>query len=173
VNTDGSGYALLHQFSYSDGAYPYDTLVLSGDTLYGTTYSGGAQSDGTVFQMNLDGTHFYTLHSFSGDDGNTPYASLTLSGSTLYGVTLTGGPLGGGGVFSINVTPPTLQIVRSSPGVIVSWPSPSVGYVLEQNGTLFAPNWVDYGGALTTNGTTISATITPATGNQFFRLEQQ
>jgi uncharacterized repeat protein (TIGR03803 family) len=86
VNTDGTGFTTLHSFSgNNDGASPYAGLVLSGNTLYGTTYYGGSSSNGTVFAVNTDGTGFRNLHSFSGSDGANPYAGLILSGNTLYG----------------------------------------------------------------------------------------
>jgi uncharacterized repeat protein (TIGR03803 family) len=85
-------------------------LILSGNTLYGTTEVGGAYDDdgwhcwgGTVFAVNTDGTGFTNLHSFScGDDGALPEAGLILSGSTLYGTALGGGTYGRGTVFAVN-----------------------------------------------------------------------
>ena len=38
VNTDGKGFTNLHSFAYNDGARPRAGLILSGNTLYGTTY---------------------------------------------------------------------------------------------------------------------------------------
>ena len=52
-------------FTSSDGADPYAGLILSGNTLYGTT-SGGSWGDGTVFAINTDGIGFTNLHSFTG-----------------------------------------------------------------------------------------------------------
>jgi hypothetical protein len=42
--------------------------------------------------------------------------------------------------------------------------------VLQQNSDLTTMNWPDFSGTVNTNGTTLSATISPTTGNQFFRL---
>src|ERR1043166_2024272 len=42
----------LHSFNLIDGVYPYDGLILSGSTLYGTTNEGGTSENalcGTVF----------------------------------------------------------------------------------------------------------------------------
>jgi uncharacterized repeat protein (TIGR03803 family) len=49
----------------NDGAHPCAGLVLSGDTLYGTTAGGadGFWGCGTVFKVNIDGTGFTVLHS--------------------------------------------------------------------------------------------------------------
>ena len=77
----------------SDGDYPYAGLILSGNTLYGTTAYGGSSGNGTVFAVNTDGTGFTNLHSFTArsvliytnSDGADPHAGLILSGNTLYG----------------------------------------------------------------------------------------
>ena len=47
-------------------------LVLSGGTLYGTTYLGGSSDKGTVFKVNTDGTGYTVLKSFTGSDGASP-----------------------------------------------------------------------------------------------------
>jgi uncharacterized repeat protein (TIGR03803 family) len=110
VNTDGTGFAKLHDFSgFSDrfltnfdGASPQAGLIVSGNTLYGTTRIGGNSGDGTVFRMNTDGTGFTNLHSFTGisangilyapsSDGDNPYGGLVLVTNTLYGTTFAGG----------------------------------------------------------------------------------
>ncbi len=73
-------------FTNGDGANPAGRLILSGNTLYGTTYGGGSSGNGTVFAVNIDGTGFTTLHTFTfGSDGGQPIAGLILSGNTLYG----------------------------------------------------------------------------------------
>jgi uncharacterized repeat protein (TIGR03803 family) len=110
INTDGTGFTLLHEFSGSDGAYPGSGgLTLEGSTLYGTTAEGGSNDRGTVFQINTDGTGFTLLHEFSGSDGAWPHGSLTLDGATLYGMTLYGGSFGSGTVFSIAVPEPRIS----------------------------------------------------------------
>ena len=53
-------------YTNSDGAYPDGTLVLSGNTLYGTAYGGGSAGNGTVFAVNTNGTGFTNLHSLAG-----------------------------------------------------------------------------------------------------------
>src|ERR1700685_1606800 len=74
----------VHIFTNSDGAEPYAGLRASGNTLFGTTYHGGASGDGTVFAVNTDGTGFNVLHNFSGKDGSNVLADLRLAGNTLY-----------------------------------------------------------------------------------------
>ena len=74
------------------------------------------------------------------------------------------------GAFEL-IPPPLLSAVCSGNSVIISWPSNVGNYYLEQKSDLAIPGgWVrsDYSIA-TTNGTN-SVSITPAIGNQFFRL---
>jgi len=97
INTDGSGYTLLHTFfqDAEDGWHPQSGLVVSGSTLYGTTQQGGGENVyGTLFKINTDGSDFTILHRFAGGttglaEGTWPNA-LALSGSTLYGTTSVG-----------------------------------------------------------------------------------
>jgi uncharacterized repeat protein (TIGR03803 family) len=126
VNTDGTGFTNLYRFTAlsgtegiagygtnSDGAAPSAGMILSGDTLYGTTEVGGPYGSGTLFAINTNGTGFTNLHSFmatlgseggygTNSDGASPYAGLILSGNTLYGTALVGGPSGSGTVFALN-----------------------------------------------------------------------
>jgi uncharacterized repeat protein (TIGR03803 family) len=112
LNTDGTGFAVLHSFpayspapdyTNSDGGGLFSGLVLSGDTLYGATYSGGSSGNGTVFALNTNGTGFTNLHSFAANsDGAKPLGTLLLSGNTLYGTASAGGSSGQGTVFAVN-----------------------------------------------------------------------
>jgi hypothetical protein len=68
---------------------------------------------------------------------------------------------------------PQLSIRRAgSNSAVVSWPSPSAGFVLQQNMNPGTTNWTDYTGATNDDGTSKSVTISPAAGNMFFRLKQ-
>jgi hypothetical protein len=66
----------------------------------------------------------------------------------------------------------TITFNAQLPTVTVSWPSSATNYVLQQNSDLNTANWVNTGLLITTNGTTESVTISPSTGNLFFRLKQ-
>ncbi len=114
INAGGTGSTILHSFSgayypgynNSDGAFPQAGVILSGNTLYGTTWAGGTSGLGTVFSVNTDGTGFTNLHSFTGSDGAAPQAGLVVSGNTLYGMThgvaFNGSQYGGDTVFAVN-----------------------------------------------------------------------
>src|SRR5439155_4417941 len=66
VNTEGTGFRILHSFSAafsaaggwplyinSDGAKPWGGLTLSGNSIYGTTLYGGSSGLGTVFRLSI------------------------------------------------------------------------------------------------------------------------
>jgi uncharacterized repeat protein (TIGR03803 family) len=114
LNTDGSGFSVLHTFSRvdtnthtnSDGAFPRAALVLSGEALYGTASAGGAGQYGTVFKVGTNGSGFTVLHDFPGEFyfaiGFGPWAGLTLRGNTLYGTAENDANSGCGTVFKVN-----------------------------------------------------------------------
>jgi uncharacterized repeat protein (TIGR03803 family) len=115
VNTDGTGYQLLHSFAggSGDGSYPYGSLTVVGGSLFGMTYQGGPANMGVIFRMNNDGSGYTVLHAFNGTDGENPFGSLTLYGSTLYGMTWGGGSAGGGVLFSIDVSGTGFQVLHN------------------------------------------------------------
>ncbi|HUO29480.1 MAG TPA: choice-of-anchor tandem repeat GloVer-containing protein [Bryobacteraceae bacterium] len=91
---------VLYSFaSGNDGAYPAAGVALSSSTgvLYGTTYQGGNEGCGTVFQVAPGKNNTWTekvLYAFQGAaDGCYPDADLAFSSSTsiLYGTTSQGG----------------------------------------------------------------------------------
>jgi uncharacterized repeat protein (TIGR03803 family) len=109
VNTDGTGFTNLHNFSgNSDGTSTIARLVLSGNTLYGASQSGGSNGYGNIFSLNTDGSAYTNLHAFAPFSGTTnteggqPITGMILSGNTLYGTTVSGGFFGKGTVFRIN-----------------------------------------------------------------------
>jgi uncharacterized repeat protein (TIGR03803 family) len=114
INTNGSGFATLFNFpDGSGGGTIPNGLVLSSNTLYGTTASGGSAYNGTVFKIATDGSGFTRIHDFSASaydpssgsqtngDGAYPQAALVLSANTLYGTASGGGSGGGGTVFKL------------------------------------------------------------------------
>ena len=93
VSTNGTGFTNLYNFTAgSDGANPVGRLLLSGNTLYGTSTGGGDFGWGTAFRVSTNGTGFVTLHSFagSGTDGSFPAGSLLMVAGQLYGATAQG-----------------------------------------------------------------------------------
>ncbi len=71
-------------------------------------------------------------------------------------------------------SPPLLMIARTAPNtLLISWPSPSTGFILQQNSNLGNPSgWSSFAGTPNDNGTNKSVTISPSTGNTlYFRLK--
>ena len=101
---DSSGnLTTLHNFSGSDGAQPYASLILDASgNLYGTTY-GSAVDYGTVFKLDSSDS-LTTLHTFySYVDGANPWAAPILDAAgNLWGTTSAGGSGGDGTVFKLD-----------------------------------------------------------------------
>ena len=89
----------LHNFCSQtgcpDGAGSHGGLVQAIDgNFYGTTDTGGASNNGTVFKITPTGT-LTTVHSFNNFDGSAPYAGLIQApDGNFYGTTLYGGGYG-------------------------------------------------------------------------------
>lgn len=112
IDTSGSNFTLLHDFTNADGNFPAPHMAVSGTNLFGTTLFGGSTfimntniGNGTIFRVNTDGSGFTNLNNFTGISGD-PRAGLVLSGNTLFGTAATGtsGVFGApvGAVFKIN-----------------------------------------------------------------------
>jgi uncharacterized repeat protein (TIGR03803 family) len=101
---------VLYSFDGAHGAVPYDSLTLSGSTLYGPATHGGdltlnrGGGVGTIFSIPVTGGTPTVLHTFEGPDGEFP-CDLTLSGSTLFGMTAAGGAKNDGTIFALHILP--------------------------------------------------------------------
>ena len=120
-------------------------------------------------------------HKVSGGGGTSAGGSYVLSGTTGQhdaGGSMTGGnySITGGFWALYAVQSPgapmlTIQWINATT-VKVSWPSPSTGFVLQQNNDLNTANWSNYPGTVSDDGTTKSVTISPPSGILFFRLKK-
>ena len=111
------------------------------------------------------GTSTGSVYAVSGSIGQ-PDASLAMTGGSY---SLIGGFWA---LISVVQTPglPKLTITHADNSVIVSWPNTG-NYTLQQNANLALANgWTTSGYTVTTNNGTNTITITPPTGNLFFRL---
>jgi hypothetical protein len=120
-----AGYTLstLVSFNGTNGQNPEASLIVdSAGNLFGTTYNGGASSNGTVFEL-VKGSGGYTLStlvSFNGTNGGGPISSLIADSSgNLFGTTFSGGPTNAGTVFQITGS----GFVPSDPPAPVPTPS--------------------------------------------------
>jgi len=124
--------------------YSIDWFTIDGGG--GTSTAGAYSVSGTIGQTD------------AGVQSGGPYS---LTGGFWSLVSLVHTP--GAPLLSISLTPANTAIV--------SWPSPSAGFVLQQNTNgLGSLNWSDVANVPTDNGTIKSITITPPTGNRFYRL---
>jgi hypothetical protein len=117
---------------------------------------GGGTSTGGTYQVS--GT--IGQHDAGGPMTNGQYSLIGGFWSVITVVQTPGAPLL---TITFNSQPST---------VTISWPSSATNYILQQNSDLNTANWINTGLLITTNGTTESVTISPSTGNLFFRLKQ-
>jgi hypothetical protein len=126
-------------------------------------------------QYNID------WHKIAGGGGASTNAQYALSGTA--GQPEAGGPMAGGrysltgGFWALYAvqTPgaPLLTITRTATNtVVVSWPSPATGFVLQQTATLTPANWAAAPQTPVDDGTTVSVVVSPPAGNRFFRLRK-
>jgi uncharacterized repeat protein (TIGR03803 family) len=138
-------YNFCSQSGCADGEDPTAGLVLDKKgNLYGTTYFGGANRRGTVFEISPNGTET-VLHSFANDetDGAYPLAGLLRDKlGNLYGTTQSGGANGHfhafGTVFKLspNGTETVLYSFCSQPGCM-DGSDPVAGLVMDKLGNLY------------------------------------
>jgi hypothetical protein len=123
----------------------------------------------------------YAIECFSIDGGGGTSTGGVYAVSGTVGQPDAGGPMSGGqysltgGFWSLlAVVPspgtPPLTITRTPTNtVVVSWPSPSTGFTLQENPDLRTTNWTSSGSA-TDNGTNKFIVVNPPAGNRFYRL---
>lgn len=136
-----------------------------------------------IFQPSIAHAQQYSINWFkvAGGGGTSTGGAYQVSGTI--GQHDAGGPMTGGNysltggfwsVITVVQTPgaPLLTITFNHllPTITISWPSSATDFVLQQNSDLNTANWTPVGSPVTTNGETLSVTITPPAGNLFFRL---
>ena len=118
IANGSSAITTLASFNGSNGQNPYAgvTVDASGNLL-GTTQSGGASNDGTVFEITKGSNAITTLATFNGNNGAQPVGGITLDGAgNLYGTTANGGAAGAGTVFEIAKGSATLTTLAAFDG---------------------------------------------------------
>lgn len=116
INTDGTGFRTLYEFSGDEGGGPVGRLLLDGDVIYGTTSGEGPMGGGSVFKLNSDGTGFRVLHEFTSPDENGTKAGLVKIGSRLFGVH-PDSPNGFGSVFAVTIEEPFAATYFDEPAI--------------------------------------------------------
>jgi uncharacterized repeat protein (TIGR03803 family) len=98
INTDGSGFSVLHSFNVTDGQGPSSGLTQYGNELYGTTAGGGTNGSGTIFAINLTTLSFSGIVNFTNQE--EPYGGVVVVSNVLYGFGRYGGNSSNGVVYS-------------------------------------------------------------------------
>lgn len=137
-------FTTIHQFlGLPHAGFPYGGLITDGHRLFGTTYFGGADGQGTIFDLErFDGeTRETVLHSFTGaNDGGNPTSTPAFDSSgNLYLTTSTGGSGGCGCGTIFKLTPSgngvkgtTVHSFQGSDGAF-----PNYGLTLDSKGNLY------------------------------------
>ncbi len=136
-------YSFCAQSGCTDGYRPQAGLALDkSGTLYGTTFEGGVNGKGTVFEVSPSGIEI-VLYSFCSepdcDDGYRPRAGLVLDAKgNLYGTTFDGGAHDGGVVFEVSPsgTETLLYSFCTQPGCRDGY-YPHADLVMDKNGNLY------------------------------------
>ena len=120
---------------------------------------------------------WYKITAGGGTSTNGQYNLTGAIGQHDAGQTLSGGNFALTGGFWSFITAvqtpgaPTLTVTVSGPKtVIISWPAPSTGFVLQQNSTLGTTTWVDVTSEVTTIAGVNQVEVPFSIGNLFFRL---
>jgi len=120
---------------------------------------------------------WYTIDGGGGTSTGGVYSVSGTIGQPDAGALMTGGNYslqGGFWAFEALQTPgaPLLSIARTSTNtVVVFWPSPATGWVLQVNtNSLSSVNWSNAPGTIQDDGTYKSLLVNPPTGNRFYRL---
>jgi uncharacterized repeat protein (TIGR03803 family) len=104
VSASGTSMLSLYWFTGgADGGVPNGLTLATNGVLYGTTQTGGAYNEGTVFSISTNGA-LQTLTSFNSTNGSNPQAALAQgSDGNLYGTTENGGTNAGGTLFELTL----------------------------------------------------------------------
>ncbi len=128
----------LAYFSGTNGANPANTPVLDAQgNLYGTTYQGGANGVGTVYEVAAGSNTITTLASFT---AGAPYGTsggvVVDAHGNLFGTTAIGGAYGFGTVFEIVAGSHTITTIASFDNTTTGQ-SPYGALALDSHGNLY------------------------------------
>jgi uncharacterized repeat protein (TIGR03803 family) len=124
VNTDGTAFTKLHEFTDAEGFDPSGKLLEASDgKLYGTCYYGGPINTGCIYRINKNGSNFEIVYNFHDlNTGYWPSGSLIEDASgVLYGTTFA--IVGASGtVFKINKDGTNYTVLRVLDNIAMHYP---------------------------------------------------
>jgi uncharacterized delta-60 repeat protein len=173
LNANGSLDSSFNPGTGADGGVSSVALQSDGKVLIGgyfTTINGTNRNH--IARLNANGSLDSNFNPGTGADSTVYSIALQSDGKVLIG----GDFITVNGVLRSHVarlyadSAPSLNITRSNAFVIVSWPSPSTGFVLQQNTDLKTTNWTTASEIVTDNGMIRFITVSQAPGNRFYRL---
>ncbi len=140
IDTDGSGYKDLVDFTYSKGYFPYGFLTLVGNKLFGMTYEGGTLDSGVIFSVDTNGIAYKILVNMDSATGCFPQGALTLARNKLYSMTYQGGAHDSGDIFSIDTNGTGFKRIYDFQGGSSAF-YPSGNNITVSTDTLFGMTW--------------------------------
>jgi formylglycine-generating enzyme required for sulfatase activity len=137
------------------------TFTYNGTAQAGSGTATGGAGETLAVTLSYAGTNY-------GPTASAPSAAgaYTVTASTAGDANNTAGS---SSAVALTINQAVLTVTHSGNSVIISWPSASTGFVLQQNSNLATTNWTTSSG-ISDDGTNKSITITSLTGNLFFRL---
>jgi uncharacterized repeat protein (TIGR03803 family) len=160
----------LASFNGINGSSPVGGVIMdSNGNLYGAAGGGGANGDGTIFEIAAGSGTISTLASFDYNNGSSPYGGLVMDSSgNLYGTTQTGGDYGWGTVFELAAESQTITNLASFDGVDALAFAP---LTMDSNGNLYGTENGSNNGAggifEVANGSGTISTLASFDGNNF------
>jgi len=146
---------------YTNNVYE-DILLTVGGGVVSAYLNGTRQFIGSSTLMDIPSTTnlmiFFVDNNLAGGQGEFSNGSIALL--RIYE-----------GVLNLNA--PTLSVELSATNsVVLTWPSPSTGFVLQKNSDVSTTNWTANAAIPSDNGTIKTVVVAPPAGKMFYRLYQ-
>ncbi len=141
VQARGGDLAAIASFNGINGNGPYGHVALDANgNLYGTTYTGGTNNQGTVWEVAKGSGNVATIASFSGTNGANPFSNVTLDANrNLFGTTSGYGADGYGTVWELAKGSSTITALASFTYATGNTPIGNV--TLDANGDIFGTGY--------------------------------
>jgi uncharacterized protein DUF642 len=174
---DAPPYGAVFQTMTTTIGQQYQVSFELGSDTYWDSYYGGGTFTAPVVAVSLNGVVAFSATNNFPTFNNywQTWSFYFTAGATNTTLMFTGantGPVAYIGLDNVMVTgigPPLVILLSAANSVVVSWPDTG-SYTLQTNNNLAISTWGNYSGTVTNSNGTNSITITPPTGNLFFRL---